>query len=303
MLKLQFRDRRQEAIWLVDPLFTIGRSPENSLVINEPGISDLHAEIRNANNQTTIVSKNSSTNIYINDVKVINEKPLAAGDVIKLGKVELDVIDPHSTQYQSALGLKPSKSPDWKLKSTASWMEDQIFPINKVTSLGRDAACDISIPVEHLSRRHVEVEVKGGKLLVRDLDSANGTFLNGQRITESYAKSGDKIKLDVITFEVIGPAEDPNKTIIRSAPTTPDNAPKPAAPTLNATAKTPPKHKHKVKQPTEDKGPQQRPLASGGKQAWIKEPKPANSHRHYGWYAIGGFAITLLAAVFYFSQK
>lgn len=291
MLKLQFRDRRQEAIWLVDPLFTIGRSPENSLVINEADISDVHLEIRTANNQTTLVNKDPAGSCTINDEKLLSEATLKAGDVIQLGNVQLDVIDPHSTQYQSAIGLKPGKSPEWKLKSTASWMENEVFTVNQKVSLGRDANCDISIPVEHLSRHHAEVEVKGGKLLVRDLDSSNGTYLNGKRITESYAKSGDKIKLDVITFEVIGPAEDPNKTIIRTA-----------TPAKKAAATQQP-NQQQSKAAKERKAPtkaaiKKRPLASNGKQPWIEEPGSAKKNHRYWWFAIAGFAVTLLVAIF-----
>ncbi len=299
MLKLQFRDRRQEAIWLVDPLFTIGRSPENSLVIKEANIADFHVEIRNENNTATIACRDGNAALFINDEKVSKPKKLAPGDVIRLGKTELDVIDPQSTQYKSAIGLTPAKTAEWKLKSTASWMENQLFPIEGKTILGRDASCNISIPVEHLSRRHAELEVKGGKLFVKDLDSSNGTFLNGNRITESYAKPGDKIKLDVITFEVIGPAADPNKTIIRSAAEfspskkntanrqTTKSAPKPAA-------NTPPKAQAAVKKPK---------LASQGKQPWIERPTISQKKTNYWWFAIAGFSVTLLAIVLFLSLR
>jgi len=171
-------------------------------------------------------------------------------------------------------------------------MENEVFTIDKKASLGRDANCDISIPVEHLSRRHAEVEVKGGKLLVRDLDSSNGTYLNGKKITESYAKSGDKIKLDVITFEIIGPAEDPNKTIIRNV----------------ASEKKPATPKPQTKQPSKDSKKrkvsskpaiQKRSLASNGKQPWIEESGSTKNNHHYWWFAIAGFAITLLATIFF----
>jgi len=295
MLKLQFRDRRQEAIWLVDPLFTIGSAPENSLVINDTNIADFHAEIQNENNKVVLLSRDKGAALYINNEKVTKAKQLNPGDIIKLGNIELDVIDPQSTQYQSSLGLKPAKTPEWKLKSTASWMENQLFPIEGKTVLGREANCDISIPVEHLSRRHVEFEIKGGKLLIRDLDSSNGTFLNGNRITESYAKPGDKIKVDVISFEVIGPQADPNKTIIRSIgdPKPPkkktenSNAIKPLLQSRN-TAKS------SAKRP---------PLASKGKQAWIEEPTISQSKTNYWWFAIAGFSITLLAIVAFFSLR
>jgi len=174
-------------------------------------------------------------------------------------------------------------------------MENQLFPIEGKTVLGREANCDISIPVEHLSRRHVEFEVKGGKLLIRDLDSSNGTYLNGNRITESYAKPGDKIKVDVISFEVVGPQADPNKTIIRSVGT-----PKtPKKKMDNANLKKPPVQSKSQVKPSAKRPP----LASKGKQAWIEEPTISQNKTNYWWFAIAGFSITLLAVIAFFSLR
>ncbi len=299
MLKLQFRDRRQEAIWLVDPLFTVGSDKKNSLVVNDTSIAKSHANIRNNNNNITIEPLEPSAAIYINNEKISGIRPLTAGDTIKLGNIELDVIDPQSTQYKSAIGMSPSTTSEWKIKSTASWMENKTFPIEGKTTLGREASCDISIPVEHLSRRHVELNVKGGKLIVKDLNSSNGTFLNGQRITEIYAKPGDKIKLDVITFEVIGPETDSNKTIIRSAKVI-------STPNKNSRLKP---EKSQINKASTQKKKQAVPsvkkprLGSKGKQPWIEEPTITQSKTNYRWYAIAGFSITLLCIVIFLSLQ
>jgi len=55
------------------------------------------------------------------------------------------------------------------------------------TTIGRDAACDLVLPDNHVSRRHAAIELVEGQHLLRDEGSSNGTFLNGLRLSRSHA--------------------------------------------------------------------------------------------------------------------
>lgn len=75
------------------------------------------------------------------------------------------------------------------------------------TTIGRESS-DIVIPDHAMSSRHFAVEIRGKEYFVRDLDSSNGTFLNGDRIRAAELTSGDTIKagqssLTFRTFEAI----------------------------------------------------------------------------------------------------
>ena len=93
----------------------------------------------------------------------------------------------------------------WFLVAEGGWLAGQRFEIKQHTVLGRDANCDITIPGTHLSRRHAELAVKDGKLLIRDLNSANGTFVNEEAIAETSLKPSDTVRFDVLNFRVEGP--------------------------------------------------------------------------------------------------
>lgn len=94
----------------------------------------------------------------------------------------------------------------WKLVANGSWLAGQEFPIyEEGTVLGRGKTCDVTIPGTHLSRAHAELAVKGNELIVKDLASANGTFINEERITVATAASGDILRVDVYTFRIAGP--------------------------------------------------------------------------------------------------
>ena len=52
-------------------------------------------------------------------------------------------------------------------------------------SVGRSRNCDVPIKDPSVSRRHAELTPGGGKIVVRDLGSSNGTFVNGRRVAET----------------------------------------------------------------------------------------------------------------------
>ncbi len=61
--------------------------------------------------------------------------------------------------------------------------------------IGRDASCDLVVDSPLVSRRHLVVGHVGGKWQARDLQSSNGTFINGERITEVSVDSGAVARL------------------------------------------------------------------------------------------------------------
>ncbi len=64
-----------------------------------------------------------------------------------------------------------------------------------VLVLGRHPSCDVVILGERVSKRHLECDVEGGLVTIRDLQSANGTLVNGSRITSCMLKHGDEVSL------------------------------------------------------------------------------------------------------------
>ena len=61
--------------------------------------------------------------------------------------------------------------------------------------LGRDASNQIEIHDTEVSRRHAELRREDGEYRVVDLDSSNGTYVNGRRLTTSLLGSGDQLQL------------------------------------------------------------------------------------------------------------
>lgn len=69
------------------------------------------------------------------------------------------------------------------------------FPLNKgQVVVGRDVRCEIMLNHSSVSRKHAEIVRLAEGYLLRDLNSANGTFVNGQRVQEYLMQDGDRIQ-------------------------------------------------------------------------------------------------------------
>ena len=68
--------------------------------------------------------------------------------------------------------------------------------------IGRNPEADVRVDDRWISRVHCEIGELDGPLVVRDLDSRNGTAVNGQYITESHLLPGDRLTVGLTTFEV-----------------------------------------------------------------------------------------------------
>jgi diguanylate cyclase (GGDEF)-like protein len=62
-------------------------------------------------------------------------------------------------------------------------------------TLGRALEADVRVNDAQVSRRHAQVVVEDGQYILIDLDSRNGTFLNGARISRQALENGDKISI------------------------------------------------------------------------------------------------------------
>ncbi|MCA9979792.1 MAG: FHA domain-containing protein [Anaerolineales bacterium] len=72
--------------------------------------------------------------------------------------------------------------------------------------IGRGSDCNIVLPERQVSRQHVRITHDGQSYTVHDLESKNGTFLNGQRLNGSAVlRDGDQIKIALsVTMMFIG---------------------------------------------------------------------------------------------------
>ena len=76
------------------------------------------------------------------------------------------------------------------------------YEINKnEVSIGRSKNCDIVINDKKASRKHVVIQKLGNHFVIKDLETVNGTFLNGKKFTEQELSGQDLIKIGETEFQ------------------------------------------------------------------------------------------------------
>jgi ABC transport system ATP-binding/permease protein len=96
----------------------------------------------------------------------------------------------------------------WVLRASglADRPEGRTFRLSDgtVKTIGRATRADFIVDAALVSRVHCRLTAdKSGQLVVEDLDSTNGTLVNGRRVTRAVLKNGDEIGVGKITFSVV----------------------------------------------------------------------------------------------------
>ena len=71
-----------------------------------------------------------------------------------------------------------------------------------VNRVGRNRDCEICLPHTTVSARHAELALTHDGVYLRDLNSTNGTFLNGRPVAESWLAVGNEIKFGDVELTV-----------------------------------------------------------------------------------------------------
>lgn len=108
------------------------------------------------------------------------------------------------------------------------------LPYSGSILIGRSSAADINVSYPIVSGRHIQVLCEDGKVHVEDLQSTNGTYLNGNKLTKALLKAGDVLSIYTIRFiykegklffENIGGALKVNEDKIKAQQEKPDAEP------------------------------------------------------------------------------
>lgn len=137
----------------------------------------------------------------------------ALGDDPKEGRLIRTV---HKVGY-AFCGVAADEVAASRLPYSRAWLRwsDKTFPLAEGENIiGRDPRCPIWLDASGVSRRHARITMSGHQATLEDLDSSNGTFVRGRRVTDARPLAdGDVIELGTtgITFRLWS-EDQPQKT-------------------------------------------------------------------------------------------
>jgi hypothetical protein len=77
----------------------------------------------------------------------------------------------------------------------------EVLRVDKDTMLvGRSRTCDVVLPSAKVSRQHASMSLTGAELFIEDLGSANGVWVNGEKITRIQVTEGDVYTISDMTL-------------------------------------------------------------------------------------------------------
>jgi RND superfamily putative drug exporter len=214
----------------------LGRSStEDGRLGDDPEMSRRHARItRDAGGQITIEDLGSANGTWVNGERIAGRQPLHPGDTVKVGQTVLVLTDETgSVPAPTRLGVpevatRLASAPSGEeLHVTEGNARGQRMLLEKEFVIGRSEGEEGRLGDDReISRRHARIKRDGGgHLTIEDLGSANGTWVNGERIREPQRLApGDTIRVGQTTLEVRGAAR---PAVIEQAPETvpPSSAP------------------------------------------------------------------------------
>ena len=116
-------------------------------------------------------------------------------------------INTSRTAIQSGNTIRISNPLEEKQSSASAALGDLIFNNGdhysihkKITTIGRSEGNDLIIDNLRLSRRHARLSIENGQVVLTDLGSMAGTFVNGNRIQRHMLSSGDVVTLGDISM-------------------------------------------------------------------------------------------------------
>ena len=169
---------------------TIGRSPESDVQIDLPIVSWNHAVITEENGQYILEDRNSRNGTALGELSNrIQKTVLEPSDQVFLGSYKISAAQLLSLEEKVEIGEAAYQTVSFRGNSMEA---------------GRDPGCDIPLDFPMVSWHHARLTRTPEGILVEDLGSRNGTYLDGVRVTgKVLARPGQEIGLGSVRFQLL----------------------------------------------------------------------------------------------------
>ena len=213
----------------------LGRDPKGDIVIEAGAamVSRQHAEIRHQNNEFVLVDNNSFNGTLVNEQRISAPTPLYHNDRIQLGRggpilkfVSPQIVAPMGAAIpgQRSVSLNQMSDLIGDVEAGSSTMvfnmadasanvqmaddsQEQLlmqlgFGGNDEIVIGRNDTNDISLDGLQISNKHARLRQINSGVVIEDLNSTNGVYVNGERISRKGIGPDDSVQIGSFVLRV-----------------------------------------------------------------------------------------------------
>ncbi|MEM7100778.1 MAG: FHA domain-containing protein [Pseudomonadota bacterium] len=171
---------------------TLGNHLDNDVIVPGEDVLDYHIRVELSGRGPTFIPLGAAT-FNVNGSETSGPANLILADVISIGQTTIQI----GVEIESA-----SETQAWSFEASHGNVR---HTISGEVSVGRSDSQDIVLRDEHISRNHARLIEKHGYVWLQDLHSANGCYVNGDRIKGGIRLfHGDYIRFDSIEFQLVG---------------------------------------------------------------------------------------------------
>lgn len=186
---------------------SIGRAENCDIVLDGDTVSRLHCEIIQFG-AVYVLRDFSRNGTFINGQRV-QQTQLNDGDQLRVGQniVQIHLTTSVATSTLKARETMPNRLPpviELTPHIVVKGLEEgvtQPFSEEKIT-IGRRTDNQVVLDADNISRNHASIERLSGKYFIRDLDSANGVYVNEQKVDLVELNDGDRVRIGNYTLIV-----------------------------------------------------------------------------------------------------
>lgn len=186
---------------------TIGRDADSDIALDSNAVSRRHAKLELREGRVRVTDLSSTNGTWVDGVMIRSPRDLGPGEKVSIGGFCLSFRVP--APGEGMTGEKTEVFFPLALEIIAPGKERRPFCLRQggEALLGRRADCAIRLDDPSVSARHAVFFARDGQVLVRDLDSTNGTRLNNRAVVgEQVLRDGDALEFGRVKGRIRLPA-------------------------------------------------------------------------------------------------
>jgi pSer/pThr/pTyr-binding forkhead associated (FHA) protein len=177
---------------------SVGRAPDNDVVLADASVSKHHARLSRHDNGFRVQDLGSTNGVYVSGIQALGGAEVSAGERVGVGDFTLTI---------APLVEQPADA--FRIGITAPSGEHHVFTLaGDDATLGASPDCDLQLEGDGVSPRHCRIVVKNERIVLADLKSSTGTHLNDERLkAPQVVQPGDVARVGCFAVTFAHPGE------------------------------------------------------------------------------------------------